>query len=222
MRSSGIEAMPLPRRSSTSSPVIDSVVYGDGPIAQILSLTEDGLLFSLPPAPAHALAMLALGAPERLPPLRALVRAALTEIDPHHRVRLHVSPSAHEALRASHGDGDLVRFDDIQVDLERTEKIVACLEGLHFEFRTLRQPFGLRPRNMAHVNHDITGPSQRRPPLSPSSRRASARARRASRARCPPRAARSRSRARCPPTRCSMPPHGRATTSRCACITTRR
>lgn len=38
---------------ATSSPVIDSVVYGDGPIAQILSLTEDGLLFSLPPRAAN-------------------------------------------------------------------------------------------------------------------------------------------------------------------------
>ena len=37
---------------ATSSPVIDSVVYGDGPIAQVLSLTEDGLLFSMPPRSA--------------------------------------------------------------------------------------------------------------------------------------------------------------------------
>jgi dihydroorotate dehydrogenase len=45
------------------------------------------LLFSLPPAPAHALAMLALGAPERLPPLRALVRAALSVDEPRLAVR---------------------------------------------------------------------------------------------------------------------------------------
>ncbi len=37
---------------ATSSPIIDSVVYGDGPIAQIVSITEDGLLFSMPPRSA--------------------------------------------------------------------------------------------------------------------------------------------------------------------------
>lgn len=39
---------------ATASPVCDSVVYGDGAIAQVLSLTEDGLLFSLPPRAARA------------------------------------------------------------------------------------------------------------------------------------------------------------------------
>lgn len=38
---------------ATSSPVMDSVVYGDGAIAQVLSITEDGLLVSLPPRAAH-------------------------------------------------------------------------------------------------------------------------------------------------------------------------
>lgn len=38
---------------STSSPVIDTVVYGDGAIAQIITMTEDGLLFSLPPRHAN-------------------------------------------------------------------------------------------------------------------------------------------------------------------------
>ncbi|HEU4410994.1 MAG TPA: quinone-dependent dihydroorotate dehydrogenase [Polyangiaceae bacterium] len=45
------------------------------------------LLFALPPASAHELAMLALGAPERLPPLRALVRAALAVDEPRLAVR---------------------------------------------------------------------------------------------------------------------------------------
>ena len=38
---------------ATASPVCDSVVYGDGAIAQLLSLTEDGLLFSMPPRAAR-------------------------------------------------------------------------------------------------------------------------------------------------------------------------
>jgi outer membrane protein assembly factor BamB len=37
---------------ATASPVMDSVAYGDGPIGQILSITEDGLLFSMPPRDA--------------------------------------------------------------------------------------------------------------------------------------------------------------------------
>ncbi len=45
------------------------------------------LLFSLPPAAAHALAMLALGAPEHLPPLRALLGAALAADEPALAVR---------------------------------------------------------------------------------------------------------------------------------------
>jgi dihydroorotate dehydrogenase len=45
------------------------------------------LLFALPPAAAHELAMLALGAPERLPPLRAALRGALAVDEPGLAVR---------------------------------------------------------------------------------------------------------------------------------------
>jgi outer membrane protein assembly factor BamB len=38
---------------TTSSPICDCVVYGDGAVAQILALTEDGLLFSMPPRAAR-------------------------------------------------------------------------------------------------------------------------------------------------------------------------
>jgi hypothetical protein len=34
---------------ATSSPVVDVVAFGDGPTAQVIGATEDGLLFSLPP-----------------------------------------------------------------------------------------------------------------------------------------------------------------------------
>lgn len=35
-----------------ASPILDSVVLGDGAIAQVISITEDGLLFSMPPRAA--------------------------------------------------------------------------------------------------------------------------------------------------------------------------
>ncbi len=38
---------------ATSSPVVDTVVYGDGAVAQVISVTEDGLLVSLPPRAAN-------------------------------------------------------------------------------------------------------------------------------------------------------------------------
>jgi outer membrane protein assembly factor BamB len=38
---------------ATKSPILDVVAYGDGAVAQVIGVTEDGILFSLPPRGAH-------------------------------------------------------------------------------------------------------------------------------------------------------------------------